>query len=85
MIQIFYSLKAEDCVDAYASYGFNIPIGKPLDNVKLYIVDKNGKRLPPCACGELWAAGPQVGSGYLNQPEKTAEVFIRNPFEKGSY
>ncbi|SFA95698.1 AMP-binding protein [Selenomonas ruminantium] len=45
----------------------NIPIGKPLDNVKLYIVDRNGKRLPPGACGELWAAGPQVG-GRLPQP-----------------
>lgn len=59
----------------------NIPIGKPLDNIKLYIVDKNGKRLPPGACGELWVAGPQVGGGYLNQPEKTAAVFIQNPFE----
>ncbi|MBR2143240.1 MAG: amino acid adenylation domain-containing protein [Anaerovibrio sp.] len=59
----------------------NIPIGKPLDNVKLYIVDKNGKRLPPGACGELWVTGPQVGDGYLNQPEKTTEVFIKNPFE----
>ena len=50
----------------------NIPIGKPLDNVKLYIVDANGHRMPIGACGELWAAGPQVGAGYLNRPEKTA-------------
>ena len=63
----------------------NIPIGKPLDNVKLYIVDVNGHRLPIGACGELWAAGPQVGAGYLNRPEKTAEVFIKNPFEGGKY
>ena len=62
----------------------NIPIGKPLDNVRLYIVDRNGKRLPPGACGELWVAGPQVGGGYLNRPEKTAEVFIRSPFGAGA-
>ena len=43
-------------------------------------MDKNGHRLPPGACGELWAAGPQAGGGYLNQPEKTTEVFIQNPF-----
>ena len=63
----------------------NIPIGKPLDNVKLYVVDANGHRVPVGACGELWAAGIQVGAGYLNRPEKTAEVFIKNPFDSGEY
>ncbi|MBR6014003.1 MAG: amino acid adenylation domain-containing protein [Selenomonadaceae bacterium] len=63
----------------------NIPIGKPLDNVKLYIVDANGHRVPVGALGELWAAGSQVGVGYLNRPEKTAEVFIKNPFDGGEY
>ena len=58
----------------------NIPIGKPLDNVKIYIVGANKKRVPIGAHGELWAAGPQVAKGYLNRPEKTAEVFITNPF-----
>ena len=61
----------------------DIPIGKPLDNVHLYIVDKQGHRLPVGACGELWVSGPQVGRGYLNRPEKTAEVFIENPFRAG--
>lgn len=63
----------------------NIPIGKPLDNVKLYVVDKNLHRVPIGACGELIAAGIQVGAGYLNRPEKTAEVFIKNPFDGGDY
>ena len=58
----------------------NIPIGKAMTNCKLYIVDKFGHRLPVGANGELWVAGPQVGRGYLNRPEKTAEVFIPNPF-----
>ena len=58
----------------------DIPIGKPLDNMRLYIVDPQGRRLPVGAAGELWVAGPQVSRGYLNRPEKTAEVYITNPF-----
>ena len=57
-----------------------IPIGGPLDNMRLYVVDRYGHRLPIGAAGELWVAGPQVSQGYLNRPEKTAEVFISNPF-----
>jgi amino acid adenylation domain-containing protein len=57
-----------------------IPIGKPLDNMRLYVVDPQGHRLPVGAAGELWISGPQVSRGYLNRPEKTAEVYIPNPF-----
>jgi amino acid adenylation domain-containing protein len=57
-----------------------IPIGKAPKNIRLYIVDPQGHRLPVGAAGELWVAGPQVSRGYLNRPEKTAEVFIANPF-----
>jgi len=63
----------------------NIPIGKPLDNAKLYVVDQNFNRVPIGAAGELIIAGVQVGAGYLNRPEKTAEVFIKNPFDGGEY
>ena len=58
----------------------NIPIGSAMQNCKLYIVDPQGHRLPVGAAGELWVSGPQVTRGYLNRPEKTAEVFIQNPF-----
>ena len=58
----------------------DVPIGKPLDNVRLYVVDQQGHRLPVGAMGELWAAGPQVALGYLNRPDKNAEVFVQNPF-----
>ena len=57
-----------------------VPIGKPLDNLRLYVVDQQGRRLPVGAAGELWVSGPQVSKGYLNRPEKTAESFIANPF-----
>ncbi|MBR6040981.1 MAG: amino acid adenylation domain-containing protein [Clostridia bacterium] len=61
----------------------NIPIGRPLENVKCYVVDAFGHQLPAGAIGELLIAGPNVGDGYLNRPEKTAEVFIDNPFDGG--
>lgn len=57
-------------------YEQHIPIGKPLDNLQLYIMDTNGQRLPLGATGELWVSGPQVSRGYLNLPEKTAETFV---------
>ncbi|MBR1523373.1 MAG: AMP-binding protein, partial [Lachnospiraceae bacterium] len=59
-----------------------VPIGGPLDNFRLYVVDECGRILPPGVPGELWIAGFSVGRGYLNRPEKTAEVFIDNPFTK---
>lgn len=58
-----------------------IPIGKATDNMRLYIVDEHGHRLPVGAPGELWISGPQVSRGYLNRPEKTEEVYINNPFD----
>ena len=57
------------------------PIGKPLDNLKLYVIDNRGRRVPTGVPGELWIAGPQVGDGYLGRPDKTAEVFTENPFD----
>ena len=58
----------------------DIPVGKPLENVRTYVTDAYGRRLPMGALGELWISGPQVARGYLNRPEKQAEVFITNPF-----
>lgn len=57
-----------------------MPIGKIVPNARGYIVDTNLNRLPVGAQGELLVAGRQIGKGYLNLPEKTAEVFIANPF-----
>ena len=61
-------------------YQADIPIGKPVDNMRLYIVDKQFNRLPLGAAGELWVSGPQVSRGYLNRPEKNAETYLVNPF-----
>ena len=62
-------------------YYNNVPIGKALDNVRLYVADKFGHMLPYGACGELMIAGWQVSRGYLNKPEKTAEVYTRNIYD----
>lgn len=69
----------ERSVDQDREY-LRIPIGRPFAGTALYVVDENGKRLPPCVPGELWAAGPCVAAGYLNRPEKDAESFTVNPF-----
>ena len=57
-----------------------VPIGKAMADIKQYVVDKNGRRLPPGAPGELIIAGDQVGRGYLDRPEQNAHSFISNPF-----
>ena len=58
----------------------NIPIGKSQRNIRSYIVDENMKRLPVGASGELCHAGRQIARGYHNLHEKTASVFVENPF-----
>ncbi len=58
----------------------DIPIGKAIDNVKLYVTDSTGRLLPPGAAGELLISGPHVTAGYLNRPEKTAEAYGKNDF-----
>ena len=57
-----------------------MPIGKAISNLKLYILDDRGRRVPVGVPGELCIAGPQVSRGYLNRPEKTEEAYSENPF-----
>ncbi|WP_108867379.1 non-ribosomal peptide synthetase [Aquimarina aquimarini] len=66
--------KNQDTVDV-------VPIGKPLDNVSLYILDTNKKIVPVDVIGELYIGGSQLAKGYRNLPELTNEKFIQNPFE----
>ncbi len=61
-------------------YEEDVPIGKALSNMKLYVVDSCGRRVPAGVPGELWITGWQVSRGYLNRPEKTAEAYSENPF-----
>ncbi|MBE9059353.1 non-ribosomal peptide synthetase, partial [Sphaerospermopsis sp. LEGE 08334] len=52
------------------------PIGKPISNLRTYILDRNNQLLPPGIPGELCIAGVGLARGYLNRPEATAEKFI---------
>lgn len=60
-----------------------VPIGKPIYNTQMYVVDKHNNPVPDGVMGELCIAGVNVGQGYINNPELTAERFIDNPFGKG--
>nr|WP_267497724.1 non-ribosomal peptide synthase/polyketide synthase [Paenibacillus farraposensis] len=57
-----------------------VPIGKPISNIRLYIVSEGGKLQPIGVPGELCIAGDGVARGYLNRPELTAEKFVDDPF-----
>ncbi|MEG4345120.1 amino acid adenylation domain-containing protein [Microcoleus sp. A003_D6] len=57
-----------------------LPIGRPLGNVKTYILDGNRQPLPIGIPGELHIGGAGLARGYLNRPDLTDERFIRNPF-----
>ena len=61
----------------------SVPIGKPIDNTQLLILDKRQRLLPVGIVGELYISGVGVGQGYLNREELTKEKFVTNPY--GAY
>jgi amino acid adenylation domain-containing protein len=59
---------------------FQVPIGKAVQGMQLYVLDKDFRQLPPGSEGELYAGGVGVGRGYLHDPEQTAQVFLPSPY-----
>ncbi len=60
-----------------------IPIGKPLANTKVYVLDKNLNPLPPGVVGDIYISGDGVARGYRNRPEETARRFLDDKFSPG--
>ncbi|MGP1218267.1 amino acid adenylation domain-containing protein [Serratia sp. CY34543] len=60
-----------------------LPIGRPIGNTRIYLLDEHGQPVPLGATGEIYIAGPGVALGYLNRAELTAERFLADPFNPG--
>ncbi len=82
-----------ECTDICNSYRIKdfrrflaeaVPLGKPIYNVSLYVVDRKLRLLPVGITGELLIAGAGVGCGYVNDREATQQKFVRLSFEKGA-
>ncbi|MSU58569.1 MAG: non-ribosomal peptide synthetase [Pedosphaera sp.] len=61
-------------------HGPSIPIGRPISNTQVYLLDANAAPVPVGVPGELYIGGDGLARGYLNLPELTREKFVRDPF-----
>ncbi|OKH59454.1 hypothetical protein NIES2130_09045 [Scytonema sp. HK-05] len=68
--------------DTWSAYP---PIGQPIDNTQMYIVDSNFQPVPIGVTGELYIGGVGLANGYYNRPELTKQKFIPNPFKAEDY
>ncbi len=68
-------------VDGWAKNQTSVPIGKPIANGEVYVLDELQRLVPPGEIGELYIAGDGVGKGYLNREELTREKFIPHLFK----
>lgn len=60
-----------------------VPIGKPIDNCQIYVLDQRLQPLPQGVVGQICIGGVSVGLGYVNDAKKTAGIFVTNPFAAG--
>ncbi|MCB0567449.1 MAG: amino acid adenylation domain-containing protein, partial [Phaeodactylibacter sp.] len=87
--QLVNSYGPTECSDVVSAYTIEhsslttIPIGKPICNTQLYILDKHERLVPVGVQGELCISGKGVGRGYLNNPELTHQKFVLHPFKPG--
>ncbi|AGC43825.1 non-ribosomal peptide synthetase [Myxococcus stipitatus DSM 14675] len=67
-------------IDAPPSLGQPVPIGRPITNGPVYLLDKHSRPVPIGVPGELYVAGERLGRGYFNRPELTARTYVPDPF-----
>ena len=75
---------AVDKNDVSAWTPATVPIGRPIANDQVYILDRRMEPLPVGFAGELCIGGTGIAEGYLNQPQQTAERFVRDPFSSNA-
>jgi aspartate racemase len=63
-----------------SSLGASCPIGKPIANTRVYVLDRHRQLVPSGLPGELYAAGDGLARGYLKSPELTTQKFVSDPF-----
>jgi amino acid adenylation domain-containing protein len=70
--------------DSRKDCSFCVPLGRPIGNTQIYILDEHLEPVPIGVTGDIYIGGAGVTRGYLNHPELSAEKFIPNPFNQSS-